>query len=200
MIRVYLADDHGIVRDGLRKVLALEADLAVVGEAADGDAALADPAQPRCDVLVLDLSLPKVSGLEVLRRLRAAHPALRVVVLSMYAEDQYAAVVRAEGATAYVSKAQPPADLVAAIRAAARGERSAQGPRAQDAAPPHATLTGRERQVFTLIIQGLKVSEVAAELGLSLSTVSNHLGRVKEKLGAHTVADVVAYAHRVGLV
>lgn len=206
MIRVFLADDHGIVRSGVRKLLEAESDLRVVGEAADGRAVLAAPDIDAWDVLVLDLSLPKVNGIEVMRRLRESHPALRVVVLSMYPEDQYAERMRHDGAVAYVSKNDPPAALLAAIRTAARGlpwqrtPAAAAAARSGPAQPPHAALTAREYQVFTLLFQGEKVTDIAAELNLSVSTVSNHVAHVKEKLGARSVGEVVAYAHRAGLV
>jgi DNA-binding NarL/FixJ family response regulator len=205
MIRVFLADDHSIVRGGVKKLLEGEGDIAVVGEAADGRAVLNAPDIDKWDVLVLDLSLPKVNGIEVLRRLRASHPALRVVVLSMYPEDQYADRMRHDGAVAYVPKSDPPAALLDAIRAAVRGQRwqrpAAAAPGAGDPArPAHAALTAREYQVFTLIFQGEKVTDIAAELNLSVSTVSNHVAHVKEKLGARSIGEIVAYAHRVGLV
>lgn len=206
MIRVFLADDHSIVRGGLRKLLEVEADVRVVGEASDGRAVLNAPDKDQWDVLVLDLSLPKVNGIEVLRRLRASHPALRIVVLSMYPEDQYAERMIHDGAVAYVSKSHPPETLLDAIRAAARGGRwraatPTSTPAVTDAAKPlHAKLTAREYQVFTLVFQGEKVTDIAAELNLSVSTVSNHLAHVKEKLNARSVGDIVAYAHRAGLV
>lgn len=205
MIRVFLADDHSIVCSGLRKLFEEEPDLRVVGEASDGRAVLNAPRKDEWDVLLLDLSLPKVNGIEVLRRIRESHPAVRIVVLSMYPEDQYAERMLHDGALAYVSKSHPPSVLLDAIRTAARGQRwkppsAVTAPEADSAKAPHARLTAREYQVFTLIFQGQKVTDIAAELNLSVSTVSNHLARVKEKLGARSVGEIVAYAHRVGLV
>lgn len=203
MIRVFLADDHSIVRGGLRKLLEVEPDVKVVGEASDGRAVLNAPDKDQWDILVLDLSLPKVNGIEVLRRLRESHPAIRIVVLSMYPEDQYAERMIHDGAVAYVPKSHPPQALLDAIRLAARGGRwrvSTPTPDADAAKPPHAKLTAREYQVFTLVFQGEKVTDIAAELNLSVSTVSNHLAHVKEKLNARSVGDIVAYAHRAGLV
>ena len=205
MIRVFLADDHSIVCSGLRKLFEEEPDIRVVGEASDGRAVLNAPRKDEWDVLLLDLSLPKVNGIEVLRRMRESHPAVRVVVLSMYPEDQYAERMLHDGALAYVSKSYPPSVLLDAIRTAARGQRwkpptAVVAPEVDSAKVPHARLTAREYQVFTLIFQGQKVTDIAAELNLSVSTVSNHLGRVKEKLGARSVGEIVAYAHRAGLV
>lgn len=203
MIRVFLADDHPIFRSGVRKVLEDSGGITVVGEADDGRQVLLARDKHRWDVLVLDVSLPKVSGIEVLRRLQAELPALPVLVVSMFPEEQYATRLLAEGARGYVSKSRPPEELVEAIHRVAAGERWVppevqSAPGGPDAAP-HTLLTAREHQVFTLICQGLTVSEIAAELDLRLSTVSNHLSKVKEKLSAHTVAEIVSYAHRAGL-
>lgn len=208
MIRVFLADDHSIVRQGLRKLLEQDGAMSVVGEAADGRAVLSAAGRETWDLLILDLSLPKVGGIEVLRRLREELPRLKIVVLSMYPEDQYGLRLVKEGAAAYLSKDMDTAELVRAIRVVAAGGtylseglvqqlRVGAAPRAE---APHASLSAREHQVFTLIFQGRAVSEIAAELNLSVSTVSNHVSRIKEKLGARTIGDIVTYAHRAGLV
>src|SRR5689334_2632769 len=128
MIRVYVADDHTIMRQGLRKLLREAPDMEVVGESGDGRHVLLAMEQVACDVLLLDLSLPRVNGIEVLRRLRETRPALRIVVLSMYAEEQYALRLLREGAAGYVSKDRPSEELFAAIRRAAAG-RTYVGPR-----------------------------------------------------------------------
>lgn len=208
MTRVFLADDHAIVRQGLRRLLEQGGDLTVVGEAADGRAVLSAPGRDKWDLLILDLSLPKVGGIEVLRRLREELPGLKIVVLSMYPEDQYGLRLVKEGAAAYLSKDMAAAELVRAIRVVAAGAtylseglarklRGGAGPKSDG---PHAALSAREHQVFTLIFQGRAVSEIAAELDLSVSTVSNHVAKIKEKLGARTIGDIVSYAHRAGLV
>ncbi len=208
MIRVFVADDHAIVRDGLRQLIASSADLRVVGEAIDGRQVLSAIDTLECDVVILDLSLPRVGGAEVLRRLKALRPSLPVVVLTMYPEDQYACTLLRSGASAYLCKDRPSQELLEAIRQVAGGrpyitetiaQRFLAAPRAEDA-PPHARLTAREHQVFTLIIQGRTSSEIAAELDLTAGTVSNHLAKIKEKLDSHSLADVVRYAHRAGLI
>ncbi|MFO0745938.1 MAG: response regulator transcription factor [Myxococcota bacterium] len=206
MIRAFIADDHAIVREGMRRLFETSGDISVVGEATDGRAVLLAAEGHDWDVLVLDLSLPRVSGLEVLRRLHREHPALPIVVLSMYPEEAFAPRVLAEGAVAYVSKERPLADVEAAIRAAVSGA-SAPAAAARARAPgepaapamPHTTLSAREYQVFLLVLEGRTNVEIAAELDLVASTVSNHLAKVKQKLGAHTVAEIVAYGHHIGL-
>jgi len=197
VIRVFVADDHPLVRIGLRALLAEQPDLEVVGEAADGRQAL-NAGLDACDVLLLDLSLPIVGGVEVLRRVRERHPALAIVVHSMHPEEQFAHRVLAAGAAAYVPKERPPRELIEAIRAAVRAPGSAPS---QPVAPPspHAALSAREHQIFLALVEGRTVSEVAAELDLHTSTVSNHLANAKKKIGVATIAELVAYAYAQGI-
>lgn len=204
-IRVFLADDHGIVRLGLRKLIEQAPDLSVVGEAKDGRQVLLADGKEGWDVLVLDVSLPRVGGIEVLRRLHAEHPRLRIVVLSMYAEDQYANRLLAEGAAAYVSKDRPPEDLLDVIRAVHVGRSRVSRdvgtrPRVGGVEAPHTRLSPREYQVFTLLFQGRTVSDIAAEIDLHVSTVSNHMSHIKEKLGVRSIGEIVSYAYRANLV
>ncbi|MFT3767975.1 MAG: response regulator transcription factor [Minicystis sp.] len=206
MIRVFIADDHFVVRHGIRQLLAETEDLELVGEATNGRELLQAAASgERWDVVVLDLSLPRVSGIEALRRLRELLPTAAVVVLSMYPEEQYGLRVMREGAAAYLSKDRSGEELIAAIRRAASGGRyltellasQALSAPSQAKKLPHETLTSREYQVFTFVINGKTVSEIAAELDVTVSTVSGYLRNVKEKLGARSVADIVNYAHRM---
>ncbi len=208
MIRIFIADDHAIVRQGLRQLIEQQPDMRVVGEASDGRAVLLAQDKDLWDVLILDLSLPKVAGIEVLRRLRQDVPRLRIVVLSMYPEDQYGLRLIQEGAAAYLSKDLDVTEVIQALRVVGSGgtylshglaEQMRQGGLGR-AKTPHASLSAREHQVFTLILQGRTVSDIASELNLSVSTVSNHVAKVKEKLNAPTIADIVNYAHRAGLV
>jgi DNA-binding NarL/FixJ family response regulator len=202
MIRVVVADDHAIVRSGLRALCLAAGDIEVVAEADNGRAALRlveDPALA-IDVLVLDLSLPRLNGMEVLERAMRARPSLQVLILSMHPEAQYATRMLRSGAAAYLSKDRSDAELVATIRRLAGG--AALPKAAPSPAPPqlHDALTAREMQVFLLLITGQGVSDIAAELDLTVSTVSTHLGKVKAKLGLETVPQIVRYALRVGLV
>jgi DNA-binding NarL/FixJ family response regulator len=206
MIRVFIADDHAVVRRGLQLLLEGTDEMKVVGTASDGREALGSPALDACDVVVLDLSLPKVSGSEVLRRLKESRPALPVVILSMYPEDQHGLHLLREGASAYLSKDRAPEELIAAIRKVARGGRYVTDTLAErsiesrgESGAPHTTLSAREHQVFLLLVQGRAVSDIAAELDLHSSTVSNTIRRIKEKLGVGTLGEIIAYAHRAGL-
>lgn len=204
MIRVFLADDHAVVRHGLRQLIEGTGEMIVIAEAYDGRAVLNAPELDQCDVLVLDLSLPRVAGLEVVRRLRGREQP-RVLVLSMYAEEQYATRLLHEGASAYLSKTRPAEELLAAIHALAEGRTyrppgAADPAYAKDGLAPHERLSAREYQVFTLLFQGRSMVEIAAELDLCASTVSNHVAHIKKKLDVRTVGDIVGYAHRAGLV
>jgi DNA-binding NarL/FixJ family response regulator len=208
VIRVFIADDHAIVRHGLRELISSTTDMTVVGEASDGRQLLNAAPTLECDVVILDLSLPKVNGPEVLRRIKQARPALNILVLTMYPEDQYAIALLRSGASAYLCKDRPSGELLEAIRRVSAGgtyftetiaQRFLTGPDDKDA-PPHAALTAREHQVFTLVIQGRTGAEIAAELDLTAGTVSNHVAKIKEKLGAHSLAEIVRYAYRAGLI
>lgn len=202
MIRVFLADDHPIVRTGLRALLSLADDIEVVGEAVDGRKVLlaSERADWAVDVLVLDISLPRVNGIEVLRRLRESHPALPVLMLSMYAEDQYARRLVELGAAGYVSKDRSEDELITAIRVVAGGGVYVSRQAMQGSAAGEAGLSPRQHEVFTLLVEGQTVSEIAAQLDVSVSTVSTHLGHIKRALGARSVQEVVSFAHRMKLV
>lgn len=203
MIRVFLADDHPIVRTGLKALLGLADDIAVVGEAVDGRKVLlaADADDWAVDVLVLDISLPQVNGIEVLRRLQVSHPALPVLMLSMYAEDQYARRLVDLGAAGYVSKDRSEDELITAIRVVAGGGLYISRRAARGGDPTGATgLTPRQHQVFTLLVEGQTVTDIAAQLDVSVSTVSTHVGQIKRTFGVRTVQEIVSYAHRMELV
>lgn len=207
MLRVFLADDHVVVRRGLQAMLESTGKITVVGTAGDGHEVLMSEVIDRCDVLILDLSLPRLSGFEVLRRMHERRPSLPIVVLSMYPEDQHGLQVLRAGAAAYLSKLRSPEEVIAAVLRVAGGgtyltdtlaEKVLLAPREEDA-PPHTQLSPREHQVFMLILQGRSASEIAAELDLHASTVSNNLRRIKDKLGVRTVGEIVTYAHRQGV-
>ncbi len=206
MIRVFMADDHTLVRDGIKQLLATAGDIEVVAEAADGRAALNQLDAVACDVLLLDLSLPIVSGIEVLRRVKKTRPELPILILSMYPEQQHALQLLRSGAAGYLCKDRSEDELVDAIRALAKGKRyltttvAAQSMEAADGDARHLSLTARECEVFTLLCEGRSVTEIAAEIDVTASTVSTLLAHVRQKLGVHTTGEIIAYGFRAGLV
>lgn len=208
-IRVLLADDHALVRAGLRRILDAEADVTVVGEVENGAAALAALARTRADVLVLDLAMPGSDGLSVLARARAEHPRLRVLVVTMHADPEYVSRAVREGADGYLLKDSAAAELVAAVRAV-HGGASYFAPRVQRAltelvreprgSGPLDALTDREREVLTLVAEGLASKEIAARLDISARTVETHRANLMRKLDAHSIARLVQIAIAEGLV
>lgn len=207
MIRIFIADDHSIVRLGLRQLFASTPDIVTIGEAIHGREVLEKAEHGDWDILLLDLSLPRVAGVEILRRLRVQRPELAIIVLSMYPEDQYARRLLQEGAAAYVGKNRSSDELLQVIRRVARGEVDPAEQRQQLGESSesrnrqaHDLLTAREHQVFTLLIQGQTPSDICAELDLTSGTVSNHIHKIKQKLGAPSIANIIHYAHRCGLI
>lgn len=206
-IRVLLAEDHQVVREGLRALLAAEPDLEVVGEARDGMEALALAEKLLPEVVVMDLGMPGLGGVEVTRRLRKAHPAIQVVVLSMHDDAPTIDAALHAGARGYVLKGLGIADLREAIRSAQRGEvylspgvseYVLQGYLQAQKAPAD-PLSDREREVLKLIAEGRTGREIAELLGLKAKTVENHRARICEKLQIHTTAGLVRYALRAGI-
>lgn len=204
MIRVFLLDDHPIVRAGMRALLSTAPDIEVVGEASDGHRVLRAARSPdwAVDLVVVDIDMPRISGLEVLRRLSRLRPDVAVLMLSMHDEAQYARRVIAMGAAGYVSKDRSEDELTTAIRTVAEGriylsQRVGFGPITPREAQPHETLSRRQHQIFSLLIAGRTVTDIAAELDLTVSTVSTHFGHVKQKLRVRTIADLMGYAHRM---
>ena len=208
MIRVLLADDHAIVRAGLKEILADTGDIEVAGEAANGQEVLARVSAQDFDVAVLDMSMPGRNGIELIKLVKAERPKLRILVLSMHSEEQYAVRALKAGASGYLSKESAADELVAAIRRIAGGgayvtpetaERLALGaaPRAETAA--HTLLSDREFQVFQMIARGASVSDIARELSLSVKTISTHKTRIMEKMGLANQAELIRYAleHRL---
>lgn len=205
-MRIFVADDHTVVRTGIKMLVHTAPDMAVVGEASDGHSVLDALETTPCDVLLLDLSLPRLSGVEVLRRVKERFPQIRVLVLSMYPEEQYALRMLRSGAAGYLSKDRSEHELIDAIRRVAEGQtyitQAVAELAVRGATPPtgHAALSGREHQIFLLVANGSTVSDIAAELDLGASTVSNYLARIKAKIGARTLGEIVSYAHREGRV
>lgn len=209
MLYVLVADDHAVVRLGLRSIIDDTPDLRVAAEVSTGAEVLTLTRERRFDVVLLDLTMPGTSGLEVLAHLRAEHPRLPVLVLSMHAEDQYAVRVLRAGAAGYLNKESAPERLVEAIRRVAAGGRYVSPETAErllDAVtigsqgPEHEALSDREFQVMRLLAGGLAVGEIADRLSLSVKTVSTYRTRVLEKLHMRTNADLTRYALANGLI
>ncbi|PXW96160.1 LuxR family two component transcriptional regulator [Sphaerotilus hippei] len=209
MTRVMLCDDHALIRRGIRDTLAEQPDMQVVGEAGDYGELRALMRQQGADVLVLDINMPGRSGLDVLHALKEEGSALKVLVVSMYPEDQYALRALRAGAYGYVNKGGDPAQIVAAVRMVAQGRKYVTPEMAQmlvenltapAAETAHDKLSDRELQTLTLIASGKRLSDIAEALTLSPKTVSVYRARVLEKLGLTNNSELTVYAIRNGLV
>jgi DNA-binding NarL/FixJ family response regulator len=210
-IKVLVADDHTIVRQGVVGILKRTDDLEVVAEAANGDEALAQTLETRPDVVVLDISMPCLNGFEAARRIRKALPETRILVLTMHDDAEYVVKMTRAGVGGYLVKDGAASELIDAIRALKAG-RAYFGPQAAKAlaeasehdrpAPedPYGALTDRERQIFQLIVEGCTNARIADRLYISPKTVDNHRTRLMSKLGLHSAAELLRYAARHGLI
>jgi two-component system response regulator NreC len=209
-VRVLVADDHTIVRQGIVSLLAESGECEVVAEAADGLEAVEKALATQPEVAILDLSMPRLSGLEVVRRIHEALPHTRVLVLTVHEEEEYVLPLVRAGAAGYLIKDSAVAELLAAVRAlrAGQGYFCPQAARALanhyhdpkgTLDDPYGTLSPREREVFHLVVDGRTTKEVARALGISVKTADNHRYRLMEKLGLHNTAELVRYAARRGL-
>ncbi|KIP88689.1 MULTISPECIES: response regulator transcription factor [Pseudomonas] len=203
MIRVLVAEDHTIVREGIKQLIGMARDLQVVGEASNGEQLLETLRNTPCEVVLLDISMPGVNGLEAIPRIRALAQPPAILVLSMHDEAQMAARALKIGAAGYATKDSDPALLLTAIRKVAGGGRYIDPDLADrmvfevgltDSRPPHARLSEREFSVFERLVQGEGVNEIAAHLALSSKTISTHKARLMQKLNLNSVADLVRYA------
>jgi len=203
MVRVLLADDHAVVRAGLREILADTGDIAVAGEAANGQEVLALIRAHDYDLAVLDMSMPGRSGIDLIKQVKSEKPKLRILILSMHSEQQYAVRALKAGASGYLTKESAADELVAAIRRIAGGgayvspetaERLALDANRASDAPPHTLLSDREFQVFQMIVKGTSLTEIAKHLSLSVKTVSTHKTRIMEKMGLANQAELIRYA------
>ena len=211
MITIVLADDHHVVRQGLRALLEGESGFSVVGEASDGLEVVKLIERLRPNVLLLDLMMPGLSGLEVARQIHQRCPETRTLILSMHANEAYVLEALRNGATGYVLKDASAADLIQAVHEVAAGRRYLSPPLSEraietyvekaKAAPPDAyeTLTTREREVFQLAAQGLGNPEIASRLGVSPRTVETHRANLMRKLSLHSQTELVRYAMRRGI-
>lgn len=203
MIRVVLADDHKMVRQGLRQILSELDDIRVAAEAASGEEFLALARKTDFDIAVLDISMPGINGLEALRQIKAEKKNVRVLILSMYPEDQYSIRALKSGADGYLTKDSAAEELVCAIRTVAAGkkyltpsiaERLAYNLDENSEIPPHELLSDREFEVFKLIADGKTPTEIAETLFLSVKTISTYRARILEKMRMKTNAQLIHYA------
>jgi DNA-binding NarL/FixJ family response regulator len=202
MVRVLIVDDHPIVRHGLKSVLSGASDVKVVDEAAGGSEAIAKARSSKPDLVLLDLALPGINGLDVLKQLRVEMPHIRVLILSTYPEKQYAIRCLRNGAQGYLTKESASDELLSAIRKIMRGGKYVSAPLAdllaleivsRDSQMPHETLSDREFQVLCLIGKGKTVSEIANFLSLSLSTINTYRAHILEKMNLENTAQIIKY-------
>ena len=208
MIKILVADDHAIVREGLKQIVRETSDMEVAGEAADGRQVFQMVANDDWDVVLLDIGMPGKSGMDILKELKAEKPALPVLMLSMYPEEQYAVRALKAGASGYLTKESAPDELVAAIRRVAQGGKYITAALAEELAAglvgevdeaPAEILSDREYQVMRLLAAGKTVSEIAEELSLSPKTISTYRTRILEKLNLRNTAEIIRYAYEHGL-
>ena len=203
MIRIIIADDHPIVRAGMKQIISEASDLMVAAEAKDGHKLLSKIRAENFDVVILDITMPHMDGLDVLKQLKIEKPKLPVIVLSIHPEDQYALRVLKAGASGYVTKASAPDELINAIRKVFRGGKYISPTIAEKLAfqldadfkeMPHETLSDREYQVLCMLASGKTVTEIADELALSVKTVSTYRARILEKMDMKNNAELIHYA------
>jgi len=212
-VKILVVDDHAIVREGVRMILAKENDLEVVGEAGDGQQALDLTELLRPDVIIMDISMPGMGGIEATQTVRAKHPEVQVLALTMHEDESYVFQLLRAGAAGYVLKRAAAQDLVQAVRAAAKGEAFLYPSVARKVVEDYLRrvetgeererydgLTTREKEILTLIAQGLSNQQIAEKLFISIKTVQTHRAHILEKLGLHDRTELVRYAIRKGLI
>jgi two-component system response regulator NreC len=208
MIRILLADDHAMVRQGFRLILSSQADMEIVGEAGNGREAveMAEKLQP--DIIVMDVAMPELNGIEATRKITAGLPRTRILALSMHKDSVYVREILRAGARGYLLKDSIDSDLLSAVRAVAKGE-GYLSPAVSEAVlsdyrkhvtAPLDLLTGREREVLQMIATGKTNKDIANDLKLSVYTVDAHRGRIMEKLNLHSTGELVRFAVRNGLI
>ena len=209
MIRIVIADDHAIVREGLKRIVSAADDMELVGEAADGTEVMQRVRELSFDVLMLDLSMPGRSGMELIKLVHAEKPRLRILVLSMHQELQYAVRAIKSGASGYLTKESAPALLEQAIRKLAVGgafisaevaEQLALGAMPGNETSPHESLSNREFEIFRLLVAGVSVTDIGLRLKLSVKTVSSHKANLTHKMGLQNQSELIRYALKHGLI
>jgi len=206
-VTILLADDHAIVRQGLKLILSSHADLQVVGEAANGREAVELAGKLRPDIVLLDVQMPELNGIEATRQMVAANPRIRILVLSMHKEAVYVREILRAGARGYILKDAIDTELLSALRSVANGDgyispavSGALNDKVKDLNDPVGLLSAREREVLLLIADGKTNKEIATRLNLSVYTVDSHRGKIMEKLNLHSAGELVRFAIKNGLV
>jgi DNA-binding NarL/FixJ family response regulator len=203
MIRIVIADDHELIREGIKKIIRASRDLQVVAEATDIATAIAEVARLAPDLLVLDISLPGYDGLEGLHEVRQRFPGLQIIMLSMYPEERFAVDALKDGASGYITKSMAAEELVKAIRTVVTGgtyvsarlaDLLAHRVRATPPRAAHEGLTSRELATLRLLAAGRQIKQIAAELGISISSVNTYRNRIFRKMGMSTNAELIRYA------
>jgi two-component system response regulator NreC len=212
-IKILIADDHAIVRDGLRKLLEEQPDMDVIGEAADGVQVVKKVKSLRPDVALIDIAMPRLSGLEATGLIKESLPNIQIVMLSMHEKDAYVDRALAAGALGYVLKASPTSDVLEAIRAVYRGkyflsskvnaqiiDTYLKNRKEKSDVSNYNLLSEREQQVFRLLVEGRETSELSDILCISLKTVKKHRANIMKKLDIHNMVDMMKYAVKIGIV
>ena len=209
MLRVLIADDHPVFREGLRQIINETNDLVVACEASDGIEVLKRAREGCCDVVLLDISLPAINGIEILKHLKTEKPKIPILMLTMHPEEQYAIRALRAGASGYLTKESTPDELVTAIRKISKGgkyissslaEKLASEVGQMDVQAHHEMLSDREYQIMLLIASGKTVSQIAETLSLSIKTISTYRSRILKKMGMKTNAELTYYAIKNRLV
>lgn len=209
MLRVLIADDHAIVRSGLKQFLETTGDFEVIAEATSGEQVLALLRNLTCDILMLDISLPDLNGLEVLKRVKRVQPAVAVIIFSMFAEDECALSALDAGASAYLCKDSPPDQILAALRTVSSGarylspglaERLLAGTIGTGRKLPHENLSPREMEVLVMLSKGIPLTRIGEKLHVSVKTISTYRSRILEKLDVESNAEITRYVmeHKLG--
>jgi two-component system response regulator NreC len=215
-VRVLLVDDHTILRQGIKILLEAQEDLEIAGEATNGREALEQVRRLIPDVVLMDISMPELNGLEATRLIKKEFPRVQVVILTMHETEEYLVQILQAGATGYVLKQAADHELIEAVRIASRGDtylypriaamlvsdylKRMNNNRLDEQDPAYESLTTREREILVLVAEGLTNKEIAEELTLSVKTVENHRASLMNKLNAHDRSELVRYAIRVGLI
>ena len=202
-IKILIADDHTIVREGIKQILAEMPEVTVTDEARNGQEVLQNVWDKDYDIVLLDITMPGRSGLDVLKQLKNDKPALKILILSMHPEEQYAIRAFKAGAFGYLTKESSPNELIEAIRKVSIGKKYVSSSLAETLAshleaksekPPHDTLSDREYEVMCMIASGKTVKEIAGELALSVKTISTYRARILEKMGMNNNAEIIRYS------